>query len=307
MRDLGNALNEEPGDPMADPDNQWSLEPIDSDALVQRQESGEHRTKLYARLRNIIDNATESIRHLKEENATLAARNAEMTDRIGMLEQRIRAVTTDLANDERELRKSAEALEQALHGASAARPAPAVADTPPALAEPTTDAAEDDSPTMESPVPQPAMPGSEEEEEAEAEPEPEAAMPVGGQAVAAPAMDDAAPILPQPAAPPVTGDENERVIAPRPASDAGGMYTLIASPFVRFSDLGQFQAALQKLTGVHDVQVRRFAQGTLEMRIGYSGATDLETTLRTLAAEIEDVREEEPYQLRVRLRTNQGA
>ena len=43
------------------------------------------------------------------------------------------------------------------------------------------------------------------------------------------------------------------------------------------------------------------------MRIGYSGPTDLATTLRTLAAEIEDVREEEPYQLRVRLRTSQDA
>ncbi len=64
---------------------------------------------------------------------------------------------------------------------------------------------------------------------------------------------------------------------------------------------------MQKLTGVHDVQVRRFAQGTLEMRIGYGGPTDLATTLRTLATEIEDVQEEEPYKLRVRLRTSQDS
>ena len=84
-----------------------------------------------------------------------------------------------------------------------------------------------------------------------------------------------------------------------------GSYTLIAYPFVRFSDLGQFQAALQKLSGVHDVQVRRFAQGTLEMRVGYTGTTDLATTLRSLVTEVEDVQEEEPSRLRVRLRTSQ--
>jgi hypothetical protein len=131
-------------------------------------------------------------------------------------------------------------------------------------------------------------------------------MPVMEQAVTA-SMDETGPISqPEPPSPTAPDEErSERVIAPRPANGTDGTYTLIASPFVRFSDLGQFQAALQKLTGIHDVQVRRFAQGTLEMRIGYSGATDLATTLRTLATEIEDVQEEEPYQLRVRLRTSQ--
>ncbi|HEY8292487.1 MAG TPA: hypothetical protein VIG44_08360, partial [Thermomicrobiales bacterium] len=100
-------------------------------------------------------------------------------------------------------------------------------------------------------------------------------------------------------------NEDERVVAPRIAPRTDGTYTVVAYPFVRFSDLGQFQAALQKLTGVHDVQVRRFAQGTLEMRIGYSGGTDLATTLRTMATEVEDVQEEEPYHLRVRLHTSQ--
>jgi hypothetical protein len=100
---------------------------------------------------------------------------------------------------------------------------------------------------------------------------------------------------------------DEPAPAARSAAPEDGSYTLIAYPFVRFSDLGQFQAALQKLAGVHDVQVRRFAQGTLEMRVGYTGTTDLATTLRTLATEVEDVQEEEPSRLRVRLRTGQDA
>lgn len=269
MHDPSNALNDDPGD-------RPPLASVDAATLAPQPEPGKHRAELYARLRNIIDNATESIRALKEENAALSARNAEMTDRIGVLERRIRAVTTDLADDERELRKSAEALEHAMRG------------TTPAPAASASDAIES-----------PATPGSEAEREPEIEPE-----------AAMSEREDTAPIpQPEPTAPPapIADESEERVIAPRPASKDDATYTLVASPFVRFSDLGQFQAALQKLTGVHDVQVRRFAQGTLEMRIGYSGPTDLATTLRTLAAEIEDVREEEPYQLRVRLRTSQDA
>jgi hypothetical protein len=114
----------------------------------------------------------------------------------------------------------------------------------------------------------------------------------------------------EPAATPVSygaGTDETPAPAVRSVAPEGGSYTLIAYPFVRFSDLGQFQAALQKLAGVHDVQVRRFAQGTLEMRVGYTGTTDLATTLRTLATEVEDVQEEEPSRLRVRLRTGQDA
>jgi hypothetical protein len=92
-----------------------------------------------------------------------------------------------------------------------------------------------------------------------------------------------------------------------PAVTTGGVYTLITYPFVRFSDLGQFQAALQRLQGVHDVQVRRFAQGTLEMTARYEGETNLATALRGLTAEIEEVREEAPYRLRVRLRARADA
>jgi hypothetical protein len=297
MRDLSSdPLNDDPG-------NRRAIEQRNPTDLLQRSEAEDHRTELYARLRNIIDNATESIRGLKEENAALSGENAEMADRIGMLEHRIRAVTAELASDELELRKSAEVLEQVLRGAPIKAVEPTPASASPASADPMTDATAHDAPAMEPPASMPQA--AEAETVPEAEAEPEAAMPVMEQAVTA-SMEETGPI-PQPEPPPVALDEerSERVIAPLPASKANGTYTLIASPFVRFSDLGQFQAALQKLSGIHDVQVRRFAQGTLEMRVGYSGTTDLATTLRTLAAEIEDVREEEPYQLRVRLRTSQ--
>lgn len=121
------------------------------------------------------------------------------------------------------------------------------------------------------------------------------------------AADEPTPV-PEPetlAAPPMgpVAAATEAAPAAQSAARSDDAYTLVAYPFVRFSDLGQFQAALQKLGGVHDVQVRRFAQGTLEMRIGYTGTTDLATTLRTLTTEVEDVQEEEPSRLRVRLRT----
>ncbi len=86
-----------------------------------------------------------------------------------------------------------------------------------------------------------------------------------------------------------------------------GTYTLVVYPFTRFSDLGQFQSALQELVGIHDVQVRRFAQGTLEMRLSYDGASALPQALRGLPIRVEDVEEEEPYRLRVRLDLNSGS
>jgi len=287
MHDLSNQpLNDDRGD-------QQSLEQTDRAALVQ-QEPTDHRIELYARLRSIIDNATESIRVLKDENTTLATQNTEMTDRISTLEYRIRAVTADLASDELALRQSAEVLERVLQGTPTGTGAPVAADASPETTDPAPSAMENAPSAMVSPEIYTAM----------AEPEPEAAMPVMEQAVD-PAMEETGPI-PQAEPPmPREGNEDERVVAPRLTSKPDGTYTLVAYPFVRFSDLGQFQAALQRLAGVHDVQVRRFAQGTLEMRIGYSGATDLATTLRTLVTEIEDVQEEEPYQLRVRLRTSQ--
>ena len=316
MRNLSNyRSNDDLNEHAAVSDNARSLEQTDRAALVPQSDQMDHRAELYARLRNIIDNATESIRVLKDENAALAAQNTEMTDRIGTLEYRIRTVTADLANDELALRKSAEVLEQVLQGTPTGAGKPVAADTPTGTADSAPSEAEDASPTMESPAPHAAMPETQMETESgteselQPEAEPEAAMPVMEQAVDA-SMADTGPIpQAEPSAAPTPSErgEDERVVAPLPASRPDGTYTLIAYPFVRFSDLGQFQAALQKLAGVHDVQVRRFAQGTLEMRIGYSGATDLATTLRTLATEIEDVREEEPYQLRVRLRTSQDS
>jgi len=86
-----------------------------------------------------------------------------------------------------------------------------------------------------------------------------------------------------------------------------GTYTLVVYPFTRFSDLGQFQSVLQEVVGVHDVQVRRFAQGTLEMRLGYDGTIPLPQALHNLSIGIEDVEEEEPYRLRVRLDLNHGS
>ncbi len=301
--------------------DQSSLEPINNTSLALQSDATDQRIELYTRLRTIIDNAAESIRALKEENAALSTQKTAMTERIGTLEDHIRTVTAALVTDELALRTSADGLERALQGLPTA---------PTVSVEPEPYAAMDAAPVTEASVPQSIMAetASETETEAEMEPEtemvaetetetetemetesePEAAMPVMEQAVSS-SMEDTGPIEQSEMPTPVASDEqeHERVIAPPPASNSDGTYTLVAYPFVRFSDLGQFQAALQKLTGVHDVQVRRFAQGTLEMRIGYGGPTDLATTLRTLATEIEDVQEEEPYKLRVRLRTSQDS
>jgi len=85
------------------------------------------------------------------------------------------------------------------------------------------------------------------------------------------------------------------------AAPASSSYALIAHPFARFSDLGHFQAAVQALPSVHNVRVRRFAQGTLEMRVDYDGSAPLTDVLRGLPLAIEDVAQEEPFRLRVRL------
>jgi hypothetical protein len=78
-------------------------------------------------------------------------------------------------------------------------------------------------------------------------------------------------------------------------------YTLIAQPFARFTDLGGFQSAVQALPGIHNVRVRRFAQGVLEMRVDYDGDAPLETLLRGLAQPVEEVLHDEPACLRIRL------
>lgn len=292
-----------------------AIEPAGTASLMSLPDTADQRTELYTRLRALIDNATESVRTLKEENVTLAGQNAELTERISTLEQRIRAVTTDLANDEMALRKSAEVLEQVLKSTPVA-PARAIRAIPP-VERPAPQPVESAPLAMEEPVAQ--MPPLEQQEqpteteaaagpaaiaetEAMAETEaPEMMAPAEQAEPVSPAMEETGPI-------PAPAQESEPV-APvvRAVGGIAGTYTLIAYPFVRFSDLGQFQASLQKLAGVHDVQVRRFAQGTLEMRLGYDGGSDLAATLRGMETDIEDVQEEEPYRLRVRLRTHQDA
>jgi hypothetical protein len=306
MRDLDNApQNDEPSGTADDPEMAQSLERTDQRALVPQPESADDRSELYARLRTILDSATESIRTLKEENATLVMRNTEMSGHIGALEQHLRAVTTDLANDELALRHSAEVLEEVLRSeptaapqASAARPTPLHASEPESAP----------------PAPRAVDPSAETGPiEMAHQEEPQADTAEGQMAADAPAIADApaaTPAFEAHAMPPRSyeagmGEAQEPAV--QSAMPEDGSYTLIAYPFVRFSDLGQFQAALQKLAGVHDVQVRRFAQGTLEMRVGYTGATDLATALRTLESEVEDVQEEESSRLRVRLRTSQDA
>lgn len=78
-------------------------------------------------------------------------------------------------------------------------------------------------------------------------------------------------------------------------------YALIAQPFARFTDLGGFQSAVQALPGIHNVRVRRFAQGVLEMRVDYDGAAPLAELLRHLAQPVEEVTHEDPTRLRIRL------
>ena len=98
---------------------------------------------------------------------------------------------------------------------------------------------------------------------------------------------------------PVLRRHTETIAAP-PASPLRD-YTLIAQPFARFTALGGFQAAVQALPGIHNVRVRRFAQGVLEMRIDYDGDVPLADLLRSLAQPVEEVTHEDPARLRIRL------
>jgi hypothetical protein len=112
------------------------------------------------------------------------------------------------------------------------------------------------------------------------------------------AENEGARTAPPDTTPPAPAEES-----PAASSEAfSSSYTVIAYPFARFSDLGQFQAAVQGLPDVQSVRVRRFAQGTLEMRVEYEGKTPLTSALRDLPLDVEEIQQEEPYQLRVRLR-----
>jgi hypothetical protein len=78
-------------------------------------------------------------------------------------------------------------------------------------------------------------------------------------------------------------------------------YALIARPFARFTDLGGFQSAVQALPGVGNVRVRRFAQGTLEMRVDYHGERPLAELLRELALPVAEIVQEGANRLHLRL------
>jgi hypothetical protein len=87
-----------------------------------------------------------------------------------------------------------------------------------------------------------------------------------------------------------------------PTAQAPVGYVLIAQPFGRFSDLGRFQTAVQALRGVQNARVRRFAQGTLEMRLDYDSPIPLQEALAGLALAVEAIEQIEPHRLVIRLR-----
>jgi hypothetical protein len=89
---------------------------------------------------------------------------------------------------------------------------------------------------------------------------------------------------------------------PAPPSQAPASYILIAQPFGRFSDLGRFQTAVQALRGVQNARVRRFAQGSLEMRLDYDGAAPLRDALAGLTLAVEAVEQIDSEHLMIRLR-----
>jgi len=343
--------------------------------------------ELFARLQKLIDNATQTIRDLRRENADLHGRVSQLDAYINM--------RAEAVNNEEELQKSASRLEELLtmQAMAAAKelhppppapptplrafePAPAPAplappaapppmpvmapiepvsvatnghaslrDTAPFAAPPASlPPAEPMMPTFTPPVPPTPFIEPRRQEAAAhfapavseravvtlpvvplmPEPEP-VAVPEAPELVVETPMQPMPPvsrvtIAPVAAAPVAPVVEPARVSAPpplpvrrpAPASISGnekmaGTYTLVVYPFTRFSDLGQFQSVLQEVVGIHDVQVRRFAQGTLEMRLGYDGTIPLPQALHNLSIGIEDVEEEEPYRLRVRLDLNHGS
>lgn len=164
-------------------------------------------------------------------------------------------------------------------------------------------------PVIPEPPVMPARRRDEDDETRDAMPMP-TAPPAAALPVAEPAPMIASPVLA--AAPPAPPASLVRrpTLTPAPNGSGerfAGTYALVVYPFTRFSDLGQFQSALQELVGIHDVQVRRFAQGTLEMRLSYDGNSPLPQALRGLPIKVEEVDEEEPYRLRVRLDLNNGS
>ncbi len=291
--------------------------------------------ELFTRLQGLIDGATEKIRELRQENAGLVTK-------VETLETRLRQQVAYATNDA-QLQKAAERLQWELRPTADPKPresespAPALMrNTPPATNGVTPHLSEPSLPPEPMPVyvapppvsmppvaPPPVM------MEPVQMPEPPVFIAPAPEVVRSVELPAALPLEPLYIPTPPPAPEPEPVIvrsAPIPAAampqaaavvlpsvtvapppsvpdKAAGTYSIVAYPFTRFSDLGQFQATLQELVGIHDVQVRRFAQGTLEMRIGYDGTVPLVQALRHVTG-VENVEEEEPYRLRVRLNLN---
>lgn len=220
-------------------------------------------TQLFARLQMVIDNATQTIRDLRRENAALSSQLSQYDARPQMQAENVgKAAELHQAATHREELLEPESL---ITAEAEARPLP----TPPHR--------------VVAPVP----------------PVPEARYDASTNGVV-PAWDT--PREMPPASEPVYRPALPQMQHPTTTGTPfAGTYTLVVYPFTRFSDLGQFQSALHAFAGIHDVQVRRFAQGTLEMRLTYNGASPLTQALRDLPVRVQDVDEEEPYRLRVRL------
>ncbi len=77
-------------------------------------------------------------------------------------------------------------------------------------------------------------------------------------------------------------------------------FTLIAQPFGHFNDLEVFQVAVQSLVGVQNVRVRRFVQGTLELRADYAGTDTLINAVRQMVA-VDVAEQEAPDRIIIRL------
>ena len=106
----------------------------EQNALVLSTDApGSSRNELLNRLRAIIDDATQSVRTLKEENAALAQQNRQLEDQNAALEQRLRLLTAGITQDEQALRQSVDRLAEILRtptSPAAAQPAAALTSAP---------------------------------------------------------------------------------------------------------------------------------------------------------------------------------
>lgn len=86
-----------------------------------------------------------------------------------------------------------------------------------------------------------------------------------------------------------------------------GRFTILVYPFGRFSDLAAFQTALQEIPGAHDVRVRRFAEGTLEVSVTYDGIVPLVDAIRGSTFPLDNVSMDDPGIILVRVRNRDAA